>query len=629
MTISNQQASVTADGDGLTTQFAYTFLIPAANDVTITVIDTTVVPQASTILTPSQYSITGIDVSAGGMVTYPLAGPALPAGWTITISRTVPIVQTVPIANQGNFYPSAVEGALDYLTMICQDLQQELNVVDDTLANLTATDVTVVTDLTNGVNTVALLRTAVVTIANVNNLVYLKGYYAADDGGEGVFLITNVNPGADNGGTIIWSDTPGFYYVRMTNALSYSVKWFGAKGDGTTDDAAAFTAALAATSEVTVPDGVFALDTSVEVSAGKKLVLSEGTTLLRQSAASATTPVVYVIGIRASLEGGQIVSQKASPSGVVCLGHKSQTDNRNAWWWRFANCTVQGLNTAGSIAINIPSGQATIGPSVANYFGFIQNINTYGGDIGMLFSEYANAHNVSGIQFWNCRTSCLELRGAYANNINGMFMHTGAASGLIAVNISSKTIGTQESTLNTVIGWTAETSGGADVGLVIAASASKNTVIGNDNVAGGFSVSNPDNLVMLRGIIRFCSQANIDTVQLNTMQVIKNTSAGTRDSFDECDNTISALAADSTLTLKSIVKSGMLIIRNATDGGTGIVMVDSTVGVLLINGGGFIVVTDPGSGASKFWVEAAPTYTRITNRYSASKQIDVRVVAAN
>jgi hypothetical protein len=631
MTISNQESFVVADGNGVTTQFSYSFLIPTAADVVVTITDTSVDPPVDTVLITTQYTITGLGSSSGGLVTFPLSGPALSSDFTITISRALAIVQNTAISNQGNFYPASVEGALDYLTMVCQDIEGEVDQINTTIGALSRADITVASSFTNTVATVAALKAATVSIASVGGVVILGGYYAANDGGEGLFYITNVNPGADNGGTIIWSNTSGFYYVRQYSG-DINVRWFGAKGDHATDDIAAFTAALAAGDSVFAPDGNYVLSTSLTISGGKKLTLSVEAALIRLVSASATTPVVYVLGIRSELVGGQVLSAKASPDGIVCLGHMNNSDGTtgNAYWWRFRNCTVQGLNTAGNIAINVPSAQATLGASFANFFGCIENINIFGADLGILFREYANAHNTANIQYWDCRTACLELRGAYANNIVNQFMHTGAANGLIGIKVSNKTVGGQESSLNTVTGFTVETGGAADVAVSISTNATKNTIIGNDNVAGGFTLGNTDNLLILSGIVRACTDMQMQSAEFYTSVLIHNTRSGTRPSRDENNNTINALAANATLTLKNTVLSGLLIIRNASDGITATVMADSVAGATLINGGGFAVVgADPGAASSKFWVVSDTTSTRITNRYAVAKHVDVRTVGAS
>jgi hypothetical protein len=73
--------------------------------------------------------------------------------------------------------------------------------------------------------------------------IYVQGYHTPGDGGEGMFLCDPGTTIADNGGTII-ADKHGNCWRRQTEGHPYSVKWFGAKGDGTTDDRDAIQAAI-------------------------------------------------------------------------------------------------------------------------------------------------------------------------------------------------------------------------------------------------------------------------------------------------------------------------------------------------------------------------------------------------
>ena len=72
---------------------------------------------------------------------------------------------------------------------------------------------------------------------------YLQGYYTPGDGGEGVFLCKSLDTTSDNKGTII-ADGDGNRWYRQTEGLPYSVKWFGATGDGTIDDRSAIQDAI-------------------------------------------------------------------------------------------------------------------------------------------------------------------------------------------------------------------------------------------------------------------------------------------------------------------------------------------------------------------------------------------------
>ena len=85
------------------------------------------------------------------------------------------------------------------------------------------------------VETVANLRARTSSPTSVN----LQGYYAAGDNGGGAFVYDPSDTSApDNGGTII-VDAAGHRYHRQVSGC-LSVKYFGAKMDGTTNDSVPF-----------------------------------------------------------------------------------------------------------------------------------------------------------------------------------------------------------------------------------------------------------------------------------------------------------------------------------------------------------------------------------------------------
>lgn len=122
MTVSTTANRVVGIGNGATTVWNYSFIIPNATQAVVQITDRTT--GAVTTLTAAQYSITGINNPVGGTVTY---SPALTTNQTITIQRIVPLTQVVDLDNQGAFYPTVVEGSLDYLTMITQQLSDSLS----------------------------------------------------------------------------------------------------------------------------------------------------------------------------------------------------------------------------------------------------------------------------------------------------------------------------------------------------------------------------------------------------------------------------------------------------------------------------------------------------------------------
>lgn len=144
MTISTTQANVTVAGNGATTTFSFPFVAAAASDIEVTYTDAT---GTATVLNPSQYTLyinaaaAGQIWGVGGTVTYPVTGSPIAVGTSLTITRIVPLTQLISISNQGNFYPAAVEQAID---TICLEVQQvsttaneaiRINPADTALAN--------------------------------------------------------------------------------------------------------------------------------------------------------------------------------------------------------------------------------------------------------------------------------------------------------------------------------------------------------------------------------------------------------------------------------------------------------------------------------------------------------------
>ena len=98
---------------------------------------------------------------------------------------------------------------------------------------------------------------------------YVEGYYTGADGGEGMFWYASTDTSsADNGGTII-VDASNRRWYRETGGDPYSVKWFGATGNGATDDTSAIqstvTSLPAAGGEVFFPAGTYKTSSAVAV----------------------------------------------------------------------------------------------------------------------------------------------------------------------------------------------------------------------------------------------------------------------------------------------------------------------------------------------------------------------------
>lgn len=73
-----------------------------------------------------------------------------------------------------------------------------------------------------------------------NSSITLLGYYTSGDGGGGEFYWDNSSTETDNGGTIIQVNTISIGRWKRIFDSEVSVKWFGLKGDSTTDNAVNF-----------------------------------------------------------------------------------------------------------------------------------------------------------------------------------------------------------------------------------------------------------------------------------------------------------------------------------------------------------------------------------------------------
>lgn len=95
------------------------------------------------------------------------------------------------------------------------------------------------------VDTIAELKAINVASVVDGSSTNVLGYYAAGDGSGGVFIYNFGSVAADNGGTVIAPTAGAGRWLRVyTGAIS--VDWFGAVGNGTTNDTTAITSAITA-----------------------------------------------------------------------------------------------------------------------------------------------------------------------------------------------------------------------------------------------------------------------------------------------------------------------------------------------------------------------------------------------
>lgn len=123
MTISTQNPSATFLGNGVTSSFTANFVADQASDLLVIYTNDGV----STVLQNTAYTITFGSTPVGQLwpvgftLAYPLTGNPIPNGSSLAVYRILPLQQLTSLGDQSNYYPTAIETALDVL---CMQIQQ-------------------------------------------------------------------------------------------------------------------------------------------------------------------------------------------------------------------------------------------------------------------------------------------------------------------------------------------------------------------------------------------------------------------------------------------------------------------------------------------------------------------------
>ena len=137
MTVSGTLTKNSYSGDGSTTAFAYGFKIFATADLEVIIRAATGAETTKTLTT--DYSVSGVGLDAGGSVTF---GSAPASTETVVIRRKLTLTQGTDYVENDPFPADSHENALDRLTFISQDIQEELNrslkisVTDSSIGNI-------------------------------------------------------------------------------------------------------------------------------------------------------------------------------------------------------------------------------------------------------------------------------------------------------------------------------------------------------------------------------------------------------------------------------------------------------------------------------------------------------------
>lgn len=158
-----------------------------------------------------------------------------------------------------------------------------------------------------------------------NLSVTVRGYYTAGDGGGGVFVYSSSSSDTANDGTIILPNSGVGRWIRQGVGSQLNAKWFGAKGDGVTNDTARLQAAVDAVPTnggLTIPEGTYRLvvgsDGGTAIALKSNMTLSGPATLTLAANNFGTYYMVRLDSVQnVTVRNLTIIGDKASHTGVT------------------------------------------------------------------------------------------------------------------------------------------------------------------------------------------------------------------------------------------------------------------------------------------------------------------------
>lgn len=119
-----------------------------------------------------------------------------------------------------------------------------------------------------------------------------------------------------------------------------------------------------------------------------------------------TDPIFWINGNGGTIKGqGQsssiIMSNVASPDGVVKIGHKSQIEaTSNVNYCQVSDVQISGVNRLDGQSVVLYLLNSEIN-NLTSYFNILQNIKLHRGHIGLMLEGYANANIINNIHLYN------------------------------------------------------------------------------------------------------------------------------------------------------------------------------------------------------------------------------------
>lgn len=214
MSLTSEESSISYVGNNSTsTPYPIPFLFYAVEDISVIVTDDEGV---ETTLTPiTDYAVIGGDAEAGATGSLTTTA-AIPATSAVLVERTVEMVQDTTFTDIGKFPSISLTRALDYLTMICQQLYRNFT---SFVSTLFATDEETIEGTLTDKATTPHGVAAVIAQAVFNSGSYVIATLSqVKEGISNIVIVSPLGLRASLEGSVV------------------DIRWFGAVCDGVTDD---------------------------------------------------------------------------------------------------------------------------------------------------------------------------------------------------------------------------------------------------------------------------------------------------------------------------------------------------------------------------------------------------------
>jgi hypothetical protein len=328
MTISSTTVRNSYSGNGSTTVFAYTFKILDDDEIQVIIRSSTGTETTKTKTT--HYTVSGVGSSGGGNITF-LTAPG--ATETVVLKRNTTKTQETDYVANDPFPANSHEEALDRVTMIAQEIQEELG----RSIKLSKTNTMTSTEFTVG----AADRANKILAFDSNGEISVTQELGTNRGNWATATTFN-------GRDIVKDSSNNNIYLCNTTHTSTGTTPISsnadvAKWDLIVDAAAASTSANAAANSASNSSN--SANTSANHASNSANHASNSSNFANNSSNSANTSATYLAGVAANASNSSNFANNSSNSANSSANHSSNASN-------FANNSSNSANTSANHSAN-------------------------------------------------------------------------------------------------------------------------------------------------------------------------------------------------------------------------------------------------------------------------------------